>query len=94
MKIDKITFKNNQAWIVIRSKNEDYLGTWHCVHPRFVDLLQKDMPKEISFDSKETLREKVLDWAVRWGYKGISQQCEDELNDILCNDEVKKESEA
>lgn len=49
MKIDKITFKNHQAWIVIKSGDGEYLGTWHCVNTDFVKALQKEMPKEIVF---------------------------------------------
>lgn len=50
MKIGKITFKNKQAWIVIKSDDGvDYLGTWHCVDVSFVEELQKEMPQEIYF---------------------------------------------
>lgn len=47
MKIDKITFKENQAWLVIRSKDNVYLGTWHTTDPEFVNALRKENPTEI-----------------------------------------------
>jgi len=50
MKIDKITFKNNQAWLSIRSKEGDYLGTWHIVNLELVETLKKETPKEIRFE--------------------------------------------
>jgi hypothetical protein len=53
MKIDKITFKNNQAWIVIKSEDGEYLGTWHCVSPNFVKALQQEMPKGIIFQGEK-----------------------------------------
>ena len=56
MKIDKITFKNNQAWIVIKSEEGEYLGTWHVVNPNFVIALQKEMPKKLKF-TEEDLKE-------------------------------------
>ena len=50
MKIDKITFRNRQAWVVIRSEFDDeYLGTWHVVSPSIVKLLQEEMPTGIDF---------------------------------------------
>jgi len=49
MKIDKITFKDNQAWVTIRNHNNDYLGTWHIVNPDFVEYIRETMPKEILF---------------------------------------------
>ena len=48
MKIDKITFKNNQAWLVITSDDGNYLGTWHIVDINFVEVIKKLMPTEIS----------------------------------------------
>ena len=53
MKIDKITFKNGQAWIVIKSEDNEYLGTWHIVNPELVETLQKEMPKRIKFERDE-----------------------------------------
>ena len=53
MKIDKITFKNEQAWVVIRSNNDEYLGTWHVVNGDFVKLLMKEMPKYLFFSTSE-----------------------------------------
>lgn len=49
MKIDKITFKDNKAWIVVRAKNGEYLGTWSTVHKEFVEALRTENPKEIYF---------------------------------------------
>lgn len=49
MKIKKITFANEQAWIVIESEDGEYIGTWHCIHPKFVELLRKEMPEGIEF---------------------------------------------
>lgn len=51
MKIDKITFKNNQAWVVIKSHDDDYLGTWHVVDTAFVEYIRKINPKDIFFDT-------------------------------------------
>ena len=53
MKVDKITFKDEQAWIVIRSEEGDYLGTWHTTHPNFVKLLREQNPKKIKFEELE-----------------------------------------
>ena len=47
MKIDKITFKDNKAWIAICSDGGDYLGTWHVVSPKFVEALRNEHPKSI-----------------------------------------------
>ncbi len=47
MKIDKISFKNDQAWLVVCSDDGNYLGTWHIVDIRFVESLQKEMPNKI-----------------------------------------------
>ena len=44
MKIDKITFKESQAWIVIKSDDGDYLGTWHSANPEFVNAIRKENP--------------------------------------------------
>ncbi len=41
MEIDKISFKNDQAWIVIKSENGSYLGTWHVVDKALVENLRK-----------------------------------------------------
>jgi hypothetical protein len=48
--IDRITFKDNQAWIVIRSPDGTYLGTWHAMNSAFVEALRKEMPKVINFE--------------------------------------------
>jgi len=53
MKIDKITFKNEQAWVVIRSEEDEYLGTWHIVHRPFVKALREEMPEKIKFEKKK-----------------------------------------
>jgi len=52
--IDKITFKNDQAWVVMRSQiGEDYIGTWHITNKEFVKFLRESNPKEIVIgDSK------------------------------------------
>ncbi len=50
MRIDKITFKNNQVWIVIKSVTGTYLGTWHIVNPEFVEYIRQKNPKEIHFE--------------------------------------------
>ena len=47
MKIDKITFKNNTAWLAICSENGEYLGTWHVINPEFVGVLQSQYPKNM-----------------------------------------------
>ena len=36
MKIDKITLKNNQAWVTFKSKEGEYMGTLHLVEDKFV----------------------------------------------------------
>ena len=53
MKIDKITFKNEHAWIVIKFEDGDYLGTWHVVNRDFVESIRKEMPKSISFEENQ-----------------------------------------
>ena len=50
MKIDKITFKNNQALVVIRDNSGLYLGTWHVVDSNFVEYIRKINPEEMYFD--------------------------------------------
>ena len=53
IKIDKITFKNNQAWVVLRSeKNDEYLGTWHVNNKEFVNLLQVSLPKSMELNKE------------------------------------------
>jgi len=47
MKIDKITFKNHQAWIAICSEDGEYLGTWHVINPEFVGVLRNENPKSM-----------------------------------------------
>lgn len=61
MIIDKITFKDNQAWIVIRSENGDYLGTWHTTNSNFVEALRKENPKFIKFGFYVTKEDKIED---------------------------------
>lgn len=48
MKIDKITFKNNQAWVTIY-KDGVYLGTWHIIEPSLVDWLRQNNPGKLRF---------------------------------------------
>ncbi len=50
MKIDKVTFKNKQAWLVIRDENGEYFGTWHIVNLAFVEALRKEMPTKLKFE--------------------------------------------
>ena len=50
MNIDKITFKNNQAWLVIRSEGGEYLGTWHVTQPEFVNALRESDPKKMMIE--------------------------------------------
>lgn len=47
MKVDKITFKNNQAWITVRADDGIYLGVWHVTNPAFVNAIRESDPKEI-----------------------------------------------
>ena len=51
MRIDKITFKNGQAWVVVKEDefNGKYIGTWHITNIETVELLREDMPEEIFF---------------------------------------------
>jgi len=51
MIIDKITFKNNQCWVVVNGYDGTYLGTWHIVSPEFVEYIRKINPKELYFDT-------------------------------------------
>ena len=53
MKVDKISFKDGQAWISIRSTDNEYLGTWHVSHPGFVEELRLNIPKTLYFGTKE-----------------------------------------
>ena len=41
MKIRKVTFKNNQAWLSIEDDNGEYLGTWHVVDITLVNVIRK-----------------------------------------------------
>lgn len=50
MKIDKITFKNDQAWVVLKDYDGNYLGTWHVVDFDFVNYIRKINPKEMFFE--------------------------------------------
>jgi hypothetical protein len=47
MKIDRITFKNNQVWIAIYSDEGEYLGTWHVVHREFADTVRSENPQNL-----------------------------------------------
>jgi hypothetical protein len=47
MRINKITFRNNCAWLAIYSKSGEYLGTWHVVNIEFVDVLRNENPNTI-----------------------------------------------
>lgn len=47
MKIDKITFKNQYAWLAIYSKDREYLGTWHVINSELVEVLRNEHPKNI-----------------------------------------------
>ena len=47
MKIDKISFKNHQAWLAIYSKDRQYLGTWHVTNPEFVEVLRNKHPRQL-----------------------------------------------
>ena len=51
MKIDKITFKNNQAWLVLQDNDGNYLGTWHVINLDFVEYIRTINPKEMFFDT-------------------------------------------
>ena len=47
MRIEKLTFKNHQAWIAIYSNDGEYLGTWHVINPEFVEVLRNESPKNM-----------------------------------------------
>jgi len=47
MKIEKITFKKNKAWLAIYSKDGEYLGIWHIVNSEFANALRNEDPKNI-----------------------------------------------
>ena len=47
MRIEKLTFRNNKAWIAICSEDGEYLGTWSVVNPEFVGVLQNQHPENI-----------------------------------------------
>ena len=47
MEISKISFRNGQAWLAIRSKKGEHIGTWHITHPEFVKALRKENPEKI-----------------------------------------------
>jgi len=47
LKIRKITFSNNQAWIVLEDDGKNYCGTWHCKDKRVVDYLRLEDPEFI-----------------------------------------------
>ncbi len=58
MKIDKITFKNNQAWVVLKDNDGNYLGTWHVVNIDFVNYIREINPEEMFFD-KSLMNKKI-----------------------------------
>ena len=37
MKIDKISLKNEQAWVTFRTDEGEYIGTLHIVEDRFLE---------------------------------------------------------
>ena len=37
MKIDKVTLKNEQAWVTFVSKDGEYMGTLHLVSDKFLE---------------------------------------------------------
>ncbi len=43
MEIDKLTLKNNQAWITFKSKDGEYMGTLHLVSDKFVDEVKRTL---------------------------------------------------
>tara|TARA_Y100000310_G_scaffold103997_1_gene102324 strand:- start:1230 stop:1382 length:153 start_codon:yes stop_codon:yes gene_type:complete len=47
MKIDKISFKKNQAWLTIKSNEGEYLGVWHVTNPAFVNAIRESDSKEL-----------------------------------------------
>jgi hypothetical protein len=47
MEISKISFRNGQAWLAIRGKKREHIGTWHIIDPEFVRALKKEIPKKI-----------------------------------------------
>lgn len=47
MRIDRLSFRNGQAWIAVYSELGEYLGTWHVVFPEFIRALQAEMPDRI-----------------------------------------------
>ncbi len=54
MEIDKISFKNNQAWIVVKGDDGTYLGTWHVVDPALVKKIREHMPVGLLFVEGES----------------------------------------
>lgn len=58
MKIDKITFKNNQCWVVLKDNDGNYLGTWHVIEPNFVKYIRNINPEEMFFD-KSLMNKKI-----------------------------------
>ena len=46
MKIDKITLKNNQAWVTFKSKEGEYMGTLHLVEDKFVEEVKDVLERE------------------------------------------------
>lgn len=47
MKIKKKTFKDKQVWLAIYSDKDEYLGTWHIVHPEFAQAVRDENPLNI-----------------------------------------------
>ena len=43
MKIDKITLKNEQAWITFTSKDGNYMGTLHLIDENFIDEVKENL---------------------------------------------------
>jgi hypothetical protein len=43
MKIDKITYKNKQAWITFVSDKFEHMGTLHLVSDEYVDEVKNKM---------------------------------------------------
>jgi hypothetical protein len=41
MRIDKITLKNNQAWVTFKSDADEYMGTLHLVEDRFLEEVKE-----------------------------------------------------
>ncbi len=77
MKIDKITFKNEQAWVVIRDHVNEYLGTWHVIQKEAVDYLRQFNPKELHFE--KGLVENKINQVVDEIYRKDTEVAKDEV---------------